>query len=49
MIITKVIKFHNARGGEEKNFDVLNNNFIWSNMPFSFLNENTVIYKYLAN
>ena len=55
----EVIEFYNARGGEEKNFDVLNNDFNWSNMPFSFLNENTVfmqltaltniVYKYLAN
>ena len=55
----EVIEFYNARGGEEKNFDVLNNDFNWANMPFSFLNENTVfmqltaltniIYKYMAN
>ncbi len=59
LIVQYLSEFYNDRGGEEKNFDVLNNDFNWSNVPFSFLNENTVfmqltaltniIYKYLAN
>mgnify|MGYP000991120027 CR=1 FL=1 len=53
-----VIKFYNARGDKGKNFEVLNNDFNWSNMPFSFLNDTVfmqlteltnIIYKYLAN
>jgi len=43
----------------ERNFDDLKNNFNWSRLPFSFLNENTVfliisaiayiIYQYIIN
>lgn len=38
----QVIEFYNKRGGSEKVFDVLNNDFGWNRMPFSFMNENTV-------
>ena len=38
----QVIEFYNARGTSEKIFDVMNNDFGWSKLPFSFLNENTV-------
>ena len=38
----QVITFYNARGAEERVFDVLNNDFNWKHMPFSFLEENTV-------
>ena len=38
----KVIRFYNQRGAIERNFDDLKNNFNWSRLPFSFLNENTV-------
>jgi hypothetical protein len=35
-----VIEYYNQRGGSEKIFDIMNNDFSWSRMPFSFLNEN---------
>ena len=55
----QVVWFYNQRGGMdcEKAFDVLNNDWNWSSLPFSFLAENTpflivtaigyVLYKYL--
>jgi len=36
----EVIEYYNQRGGSEKIFDIMNNDFGWSHMPFSFLNEN---------
>ena len=36
----EIIKYYNQRGTSEKLFDVMNNDFGWKNMPFSFLNEN---------
>lgn len=38
----EVITFYNQRGTEEKTIDVLNNDFGWGKMPFSFMDENTV-------
>jgi hypothetical protein len=38
----EVIEYYNLRGGSEKNFDEMNNDFGWNNLPFSFLHENTV-------
>jgi len=38
----EVIEYYNKRGTEEKTIDILNNDFGWSNMPFSFMEENTV-------
>lgn len=38
----EVIEYYNQRGTEEKTIDILNNDFGWSNMPFSFMEENTV-------
>ncbi len=38
----EIIMFYNARGTSEKIFDVMNNDFGWSKLPFSFMNENTV-------
>ena len=38
----EVIEFYNARGTSEKIFDVMNNDFGWSKLPFSFMNQNTV-------
>lgn len=53
----EVIEYYNQRGSSEKIFDVMNNDFGWGKMPFSFMNENTVflvamamcknLYKYL--
>ncbi len=36
----EVIEFYNARGTSEKNFDIMNNDFGWKHLPFSFLNQN---------
>jgi hypothetical protein len=38
----EVIEYYNKRGTEEKTIDVLNNDFGWGKMPFSFMGENTV-------
>lgn len=55
----KVVDFYNKRGAIERNFDDLKNNFNWSRLPFSVLNENTtfliisaivsIIYQYIVN
>ena len=37
-----VITFYNERGASEKNFDIQNNDFGWSHLPFSFMAENMV-------
>lgn len=37
----EIITFYNARGASEKKFDVMNNDFGWSKLACSFLNENT--------
>lgn len=37
-----ILQFYNQRGKQEKEFDVMNNDFGWKNMPFSKLNENLV-------
>ena len=31
---------YNERGASEKNFDIQNNDFEWSHLPFSFMAEN---------
>ncbi len=36
----EVIEYYNSRGASEKIFDVMNNDFGWKHLPFSFLNEN---------
>jgi hypothetical protein len=38
----QVIEFYNKRGASEKVFDIQNNDFNWTCMPHSFLEENTV-------
>jgi hypothetical protein len=38
----EIIEYYNARGSEEKTIDILNNDFGWAKMPFSFMEENTV-------
>jgi hypothetical protein len=38
----EVIVYYNQRGAGEKIFDEMNNDFGWKNLPFSFLEENTV-------
>jgi len=37
-----IITFYNERGASEKNFDMQNNDFGWSHLPFSFMAENMV-------
>ena len=37
-----VLVYYNNRAAAEPNFDILNNDFNWSHLPFSFLNQNTV-------
>ena len=36
----EIIEYYNNRGASEKVFDVMNNDFGWKHLPFSFLNEN---------
>jgi len=36
----EIIEYYNNRGASEKIFDVMNNDFGWKHLPFSFLNEN---------
>lgn len=36
----EVIEYYNQRGKSEKIFDVMNNDFGWKRLPFSFLNQN---------
>lgn len=38
----EVVLFYNARGAQEREFDVLKNDFGWNKMPFSKLEQNTV-------
>jgi len=38
----QIIEYYNNRGASEKIFDIMNNDFGWKRMPFSFLNENNV-------
>ncbi len=54
-----IIKVYNYRGNSERLFDIQNNDFNWKQMPFSFLEQNTVylilmaichvFYKWLIN
>ena len=36
----EVVEYYNQRGASEKIFDVMNNDFGWKHLPFSFLNQN---------
>ena len=42
LIPSSRITFYNERGASEKNFDIQNNDFGWSHLPFSFMAENMV-------
>lgn len=44
----EVVSFYNERGGSEKVFDEMNNDFNWNKLPFSFLHENTVFMVIMA-
>lgn len=43
-----IIEYNNQRGARERDFDALNNDFGWSHLPCSFLNENTVFLLLMA-
>jgi len=38
----EVIEYYNQRGGSERNFDILNNDFGWKHLPCSDMEYNTV-------
>jgi hypothetical protein len=38
----EIVFYYNQRGGSERIFDEMNNDFGWGNLPFSYLEENTV-------
>ena len=38
----EIVLFYNQRGTEEREFDVLKNDFGWNSMPFSRIDQNTV-------
>lgn len=42
------IRFYNQRGGAEKQFDVMKNDFGWANLPYSCLAENCVFMYFAA-
>lgn len=44
----EVIEYYNQRGASERIFDEMNNDFGWKNLPFSFLQENTVYMMLMA-
>ena len=44
----EIIEYYNQRGARERDFDALNNDFGWSHLPCSFLNENTVFLLLMA-
>jgi transposase len=44
----EVVYFYNARGTEEREFDILKNDFGWKRMPFSKLEQNTVFLLIMA-
>lgn len=44
----EVVYFYNARGAQEREFGILNNDFGWDKMPFSKLEQNTVFLLIMA-
>ena len=44
----EVVFFYNARGAQEREFDILKNDFGWDKMPFSKLEQNTVFLLIMA-
>jgi hypothetical protein len=44
----EVVFFYNARGAEEREFDILKNDFGWDKMPFSKLEQNAVFLLVMA-
>ena len=48
MTDNEVVFFYNARGAQEREFDILKNDFGWDKMPFSKLEQNTVFLLIMA-
>ena len=46
--LKQAIEFYNRRGAAEKQFDIMKNDFGWSNPPFSLLSENCVFMYFSA-
>lgn len=44
----EVVIFYNQRGKQEREFDILKNDFAWNRMPFSKLEQNTVFLLVMA-
>lgn len=44
----EVVEYYNQRGAGERIFDEMNNDFGWNELPFSFLQENTVYMMLMA-
>jgi hypothetical protein len=44
----QVVTFYQQRGKQEKEFDILKNDFAWSKMPFSKIEQNTVFLLVMA-
>jgi len=44
----KIIELYNKRGGREKDFDMLNNDFMWKHLPCSWMKENAVFMLLMA-
>jgi hypothetical protein len=44
----QVVFFYNQRGKQEREFDVLKNDFAWNKLPFSKLEQNTVFFILMA-
>ena len=42
IVWSTTLYFYNQRGKQEREFDILKNDFIWNKMPFSKLEQNTV-------
>lgn len=38
----EIVRYYNQRGAEERTIDIMNNDFGWKRMPFSFMEQNTV-------
>ena len=44
----QVVFFYNQRGKQEREFDILKNDFAWNKLPFSKLEQNTVFFILMA-
>jgi len=44
----QIVSFYNQRGKQEKEFDILKNDFAWNKLPFSKIEQNTVFLLLMA-